>query len=388
MRASDENLAAEVLECLGVVVFEIAACQVSLLTDTPAWMSQVWNTRADGSWDFGGPFSYLENFLEDCDQFWNSDRSTRFLASEPWAERGRNGDEIGLRAMALRYPGRSLLAVELLGAAHEFNQRALQRAHDRGLENYRLESQAVRLVARNEETERLNRLKRDFLAQMSHELRTPLHSISGFSTLLAQGKAGELNARQHTYVANVLTAAGHLQDLIDDVMDLSRIEAGHFPLSMSACDARQIGAEIAVLLGPRAASKSIELRVEIVSETFEFVADRLRVLQILSNLVGNAIKFTQAAGAVTLHAQRLADQVEFRVIDTGAGIAENELPYIFDKFQQFPRPGSSANRGAGLGLSIAKGLVDLHGGTIAVASESGKGSTFTVLLPHPQGDRK
>jgi signal transduction histidine kinase len=379
MFAKTEGLAGEVLQCLGVALFEESNGQLSLLSDAAPWMSHAWDSRPDGSWDFGGPFSYLDNFLEDCRIFWKGSNPAGFLASEPWTQRDRNGGEIGLRAIALRHPGRSLLAVEVLGAAHEFSQRALQRAHERGLENYRLESQAIRLSARNEETERLNRLKRDFLAQMSHELRTPLNSIAGFSTLLAQGKAGELNPKQHCYVANVLTAAGHLQELIDDVMDLSRIEAGHFPLNLSECGAAQIGAEVAVLLGPRAAAKNIELRIDV--PPFTFIADRLRMLQVVSNLVGNAIKFTPAGGDVTLQAKSTGGLVEFIVSDTGPGIAMSELPYIFDKFQQFPRPGTSGNRGAGLGLSIAKGLVDLHGGSIQVQSEAGQGSVFTVTLP-------
>jgi signal transduction histidine kinase len=383
MKARHDDLAALVLQCLGVAVFEESHGLLSLESDTPPWMSQVWDIRPGGTWDFGGPFSFLENFLEDCRMFWASSGPENSLASEPWTQRNRNGEEVGLRALAVKASGRSLLAVELLGASHEFNQRALQRARDRGLENYRLESQAIRLANRNAETERLNRLKRDFLAQMSHELRTPLNSISGFSALLAQGKAGELNPKQNNYVANVLTAAGHLQNLIDDVMDLSRIEAGHFPLEISLCEMGQMASELAVLLGPKSAAKNVTFTSEIEDGGFPFEADRLRILQILSNLIGNAIKFTPSGGEVALRAGALPDRVVFTVSDTGAGIAATELPYIFDKFQQFPKPGASANRGAGLGLAIAKGLVDLHGGTIAVTSETGAGSKFTVTIPQP-----
>ena len=382
MKARNDDLASVVLQSLGVALFEESNGQLSLVSERPAWMSHVWDTHADGSWDFGGPFSYLDNFLDDCRDFWNGNGPTESLASEPWTQRSRDGDEIGLRAMAIRHPGQSLLAVEVLGASHEFSRRALQRAHERGLENYRLESQAIRLSARNDETERLNRLKRDFLAQMSHELRTPLNSISGFSTLLAQGKAGELNPKQHTYVGNVLMAAGHLQNLIDDVMDLSRIEAGYFPLSLTRCDSAQIGSELAVLLGPKAAAKTVDLRIDKDLEPVVFTADRLRVLQILGNLLGNAIKFTPAGGSVTLRSSIDGVSAVFEVVDTGAGIEPSELPYIFDRFQQFPKPGASANRGAGLGLSIAKGLVDLHGGSIAVQSEAGQGSRFTVRIPN------
>ncbi len=386
MKARNDDLASVVLQSLGVALFEESRGQLTLVSEKPVWMSQLWDTHADGTWDFGGPFSYLDNFLDDCREFWRADGPDESLISEPWTQRSRNGDEIGLRALAIRHPGQSLLAVEVLGASHEFSRRALQRAHDRGLENYLLESQAIRLSARNEETERLNRLKRDFLAQMSHELRTPLNSISGFSTLLAQGKAGELNPKQQIYVGNVLTAAGHLQNLIDDVMDLSRIEAAYFPLSLVRCDSAQVASELAVLLGPKAAAKSVELRIDKDADSFVFTADRLRVLQILGNLLGNAIKFTPAGGSVTLRGSIAGDFAVFDVVDTGAGIEPSELPYIFDKFQQFPKPGAAGNRGAGLGLSIAKGLVDLHGGSIVVESEAGQGSRFSVRIPNVRID--
>jgi signal transduction histidine kinase len=200
---------------------------------------------------------------------------------------------------------------------------------------------------------------------------------------LAQGKAGELNPKQHGYVSNVLTAAGHLQNLIDDVMDLSRIEAGYFPLNLVECSAAEVGSQLAVLLGPKAAAKSVVLTME--NDSFVFSADRVRILQILGNLLGNAIKFTPSGGSVTLRS-RLVDGgfVEFQVVDTGAGIEASEIPFIFDKFQQFPKPGSFGSRGAGLGLSIAKGLVDLHGGSLTVESRLGEGSCFTVRIPSSQ----
>ncbi len=382
-------LASRVLSCLGVALFEVepdgGKVMLSAQTPPPEWVARVWSQRGDGSWDFGGPFSFLDNFLEDARRFWAGAAAAgqpgASLPSEPWTQIDREGAEIGLKALAISFPEGSMLVVEPLGASFEFSRQALQKAHDRGLENYRLESQAVELIERSEETDRLNRLKRDFLAQMSHELRTPLNSIVGFSTLLAQGKGGELNARQMSYVSNVLTASKHLHELIDDVMDLSRIEAGHFPLTRSTFEIAEIGSQLAVLVGPKAAAKNIDLRFEI-PDGAEITADRLRLSQILGNLLGNAIKFTPADGRVSLRVLRpAAGGVQFAVEDTGAGILPTELPYIFDKFQQFPKAGGSGSRGAGLGLAIAKGLVDLHGGTIDVRSETGVGSVFVVELP-------
>jgi signal transduction histidine kinase len=378
-----DSLTAEVLRSLNVALFEETHRGLLLLQDGPEWMQRVWTDRGDGTWDFGGPFSFLDNFIEDARAFWPGAKHGESLTSEPWTENDRDGTELGLKAIALKFPHRSILAVEPLGSSFQFSQRALQQAHERGLENYRLESQATRLRAITEETARLNQMKRDFLAQMSHELRTPLNSIIGFSTLLSQGKGGELNSKQQGYVANVLTAAGHLQELIDDVMDLSRIESGQFPLHLSVVEAAQIGSEVAVLLGPRAAAKDIDLRIAVQSGV-GVQADPLRLRQILGNLVGNAIKFTPTGGSVTLAMEIEPLAVRFVVTDTGAGIADSELPFIFDKFQQFPRTGVSANRGAGLGLAIAKGLVDLHGGWISVQSKVGEGSVFTVSIPQPQ----
>jgi two-component system sensor histidine kinase BaeS len=150
------------------------------------------------------------------------------------------------------------------------------------------------------------------------------------------------------------------------------------------CDAAEIASHLAVLLGPKAAAKQVELIVE--KEDFEFSADRVRLLQILGNLLGNAIKFTPIGGKVTLRAKLDGDAAVFEVIDTGPGIEASELPFIFDKFQQFPKPGGSGGRGAGLGLAIAKGLVELHGGTLDVESQAGAGSRFFVRIPQPPFD--
>lgn len=381
------HLAAELLSCLDIVLFDYRDGDLRVVEELPGWVQSVWVENDDGSWDFGGPFSFFEHFLEEAVEFWENPQPTqRCIISEPWSETTHDGVEIGLKAIALRTAEHRIVGVEVLSSSFDFTQRAMQSAHERGIANYRLQSKAAILAARNEEAERLNNLKRDFLAQMSHELLTPLHAITGFSTLLKQGKAGDLNPRQNSYVSNVLTAASHLSNLIAEVMDISRIEAGHFPLQVEECDLTQVAGDLAVLLESKAAAREVQLSIEVTGEPRTALVDRLRITQVLGNLLGNAIKFTGRGGSVRLVTERSAGLLRCVVEDTGEGIPEAELPYIFDRFQQFPRGDATAvPRGAGLGLAIVKGLVDLHGGNIAVASRPGEGSVFTVTIPQNDG---
>jgi signal transduction histidine kinase len=380
-------MAAELLSCLDIVLFEYNDGALRIVEELPGWVQSVWVENPDGSWDFGGPFSFFDHFLHEAVEFWeNPQPSQRCIISEPWSETTHDGVEIGLKAIALRMADHRIIGVEVLSSSFDFTQRAMQSAHEHGIANYRLQSKAAILAARNEEAERLNNLKRDFLAQMSHELLTPLHAITGFSTLLKQGKAGDLNSRQNAYVANVLTAATHLSNLIAEVMDISRIEAGHFPLQLEEADLTQIGSDLQVLLESKAAAREVRLSITLADGPRTAVVDRLRLTQVLGNLLGNAIKFTGRGGSVSLVVERTERLLRCVVQDTGEGIPEAELPYIFDRFQQFPRgDATSAPRGAGLGLAIAKGLVDLHGGNIAVASKPGQGSVFTVTIPQKDG---
>ncbi|BDC52526.1 hypothetical protein F183_A48410 [Bryobacterales bacterium F-183] len=378
-------MAAELLSCLDIVLFEYQDGLLRVVEELPGWVQSVWIENPDGTWNFGGPFSFFDHFLEEAVEFWNNPQpAQRCVISEPWSETTHDGVEIGLKAIALRTPEHRIIGVEVLSSSFDFTQKALQSAHEHGIANFRLQSKAAVLAARNQETERLNDLKRDFLAQMSHELLTPLHAITGFSTLLKQGKAGELNARQTAYVANVLTAATHLSNLIAEVMDISRIEAGHFPLQREQCDLEAIANDLQVLMESKAVSREVALGIELDGQPRQAFVDRLRLTQVLGNLLSNAIKFTGRGGSVKLRIDRAPQLLRCTVEDTGEGIPESEMPYIFDRFQQFPRgDAAAAPRGAGLGLAIAKGLVDLHGGNIAVTSQTGKGSVFTVTIPQP-----
>jgi PAS domain S-box-containing protein len=236
------------------------------------------------------------------------------------------------------------------------------------------------LEARNREAERANRLKSEFLASMSHELRTPLHTIIGFSELLQEGHDGDLNERQSRFVGHIRRDSEHLLELINDVLDLSKIEAGHLVLKKEVYPlARSVG-EALDAIRPGAVAKGI--RVEEPGERDAMVdADPLRVKEMLYNLLSNAVKFTPEGGKVWVEIQEDAGFARVTVGDTGVGIPHEEQENIFDKFYQVGNTTRGVREGTGLGLSITKELVQMHGGWIEVDSRPGEGSRFTFTLP-------
>ena len=236
------------------------------------------------------------------------------------------------------------------------------------------------LEARNREAERANRLKSEFLASMSHELRTPLHTIIGFSELLQEGHDGDLNERQSRFVGHIRRDSEHLLELINDVLDLSKIEAGHLVLKREVYPlARSVG-EALDAIRPGAVAKGI--RVEEPGERDAMVdADPLRVKEMLYNLLSNAVKFTPEGGKVWVEIQEDAGFARVTVGDTGVGIPHEEQENIFDKFYQVGNTTRGVREGTGLGLSITKELVQMHGGWIEVDSRPGEGSRFTFTLP-------
>jgi signal transduction histidine kinase len=237
-----------------------------------------------------------------------------------------------------------------------------------------------RLSETNEELQRASRLKSQFLARMSHELRTPLAAIIGFSDLLLEGTAGELGAEQREDVQQIASAGRVLLDVINDILDLSRIEAGRMRLEVRRIRLRTLLDDVVSALRPLAREKALELRVEVAGGDQPVMADPLRVRQVVTNLVSNALKFTQRGG-VTVRLQTLAEEVEVSVHDTGVGIPHEALDSVFDEFTQLDSRTRPEPAGSGLGLSIARGLVHLHGGSIGVESEVGAGSRFWFRLP-------
>jgi PAS domain S-box-containing protein len=239
----------------------------------------------------------------------------------------------------------------------------------------------IQLEQRNREVERANRLKSEFLASMSHELRTPLHTIIGFSELLAEGVEGALNEKQARFVRHVHQDALHLLELINDVLDLSKIEAGRLELQLEPFDALDVVNQALGAIHPMAESKHIATANRIGGPVPVF-ADRLRFREILNNLLSNAVKFTPENGRVWIERESTADNmVGFSVVDTGIGIAPEDHLAVFDTFRQVSSTTRGVREGTGLGLAIVKRLVEMHGGSIRLESEKGKGSRFTFTLP-------
>jgi PAS domain S-box-containing protein len=241
------------------------------------------------------------------------------------------------------------------------------------------------LSDRNREVERANRLKSEFLASMSHELRTPLNTILGFSELLSEESAGALNEKQKRFLTHIQRDAGHLLELINDVLDLSKIEAGRLELRLETFPMAVAVAEVLTSIRPLAATKMISLDSDLDTQLM-LQADRLRFKEILFNLLSNAIKFTPARGRVWIESSVVEGSVCIVVGDTGIGIAAEDQQPIFESFRQASATTKGVREGTGLGLAITKRLVEHHGGRIWVESEPGKGSRFffTLRLSEPE----
>jgi PAS domain S-box-containing protein len=236
------------------------------------------------------------------------------------------------------------------------------------------------LVKAKETAESADRLKSTFLATMSHELRTPLNSIIGFTGIMLQGLAGPLNDEQKKQLGMVRDSARHLHALINDVLDLSKIEAGQMKIDHSSFDFEASAAKVVDEMKPLAQKKGLELRFQVAAQVGNMVSDRRRVEQVLMNLISNALKFTDE-GEVEVTAALVDDQLETSVRDTGIGIKPEDWPILFRPFQQVDIGLTRRHEGTGLGLSICRKIVELLGGSITFNSTFGVGSVFTFRLP-------
>ena len=227
--------------------------------------------------------------------------------------------------------------------------------------------------------ERASKFKDEFLSTMSHELRTPLNAVLGFSDLLADKRCGELNERQQRYVSHITAGGKHLLRLINDILDLSKIEAGRLELSCEDLSVANIFGEVLSALRPLADKKTQALTSN-ADRGLAVHADPMRFKQVLMNLVGNAIKFTPQNGHIVLEAQQLENEIQVKVRDDGPGIPPEEQKRIFDAFYRLRKSGEGVE-GTGLGLAITDSLVKLQGGTLGLESAPGKGSCFYFSLP-------
>ena len=290
-----------------------------------------------------------------------------------------------------------------LAKAHEREQR---KASDARQLSAQLEGANLALAEQNRQLEEASRLKSEFLSNMSHELRTPLNAVIGFSEVMKDGLAGTLTPQQGGYVGHIFQSGQHLLALINDILDLSKIEAGKVEVEIEKVDLRSLLDDTVALLADKASTTRVRLRLEPGVPAGAFLADKRRLRQIVLNLLSNAIKFTPSDGEVTVHA-RLVDRdaaassmpgfglgvrmplpdneyqcfVELSVADTGIGIEPEAARRLFMPFTQIASQLTKRVEGTGLGLAMVRRLAELHGGTVAVTSQAGHGSCFTVWLP-------
>jgi len=230
------------------------------------------------------------------------------------------------------------------------------------------------------ERKELDKLKDEFVSTVSHEMRTPLTTIRESVSQVLDGILGPITDEQKEFLTICLNDSNRLKRIIDDLLDISRLEAGSFKIRKDKCDIVDIVKSVSSSFYPKVSARGLEIKTFFSHEKIEIVADKDRIGQILMNLIGNAVKFT-SAGSITISVTQKNDIIECSVADTGVGIGKDDLPKVFTKFQQFGRIAGPGEKGTGLGLSIAKGLVERHGGKIWVESKPGEGTKFTFQLP-------
>jgi signal transduction histidine kinase len=227
--------------------------------------------------------------------------------------------------------------------------------------------------------------KSEFLANMSHELRTPLNAIIGFSEVLAEKMFGELNEKQEEYSKDIHASGQHLLSLINDILDLSKIEAGRMELELSDFHLPTALDNALTLVRERAARRGIALQMNVDNRLGQIQADERKVRQVVLNLLSNAIKFTPEGGRIEVRAETRDESVEVSVSDTGVGIAPEDQEAVFEEFRQVGTADKKVE-GTGLGLTLCRKFVELHGGRIWVKSQVGTGSTFTFTIPVRRGE--
>jgi len=279
-----------------------------------------------------------------------------------------SNDELG--ALAEEF---NRMAARLQGSYSSLEQKVQERTRE-------LATALGALDEKSRELEAASRHKSEFLANMSHELRTPLNAIIGFSQVLGEKLFGEVNAKQEEYLDDILSSANHLLALINDILDLSKVEAGQLELEVAPFSMREALERGVVMVRERAMKEGVQVALATNPGVDLVTGDERRIKQVIFNLLSNAVKFTPAGGAVDVRATQVNGEVRVSVADTGPGIAAEDHERIFEEFQQ-TAAGVEQREGTGLGLALSRRLVELHGGRIWVDSEPGKGSTFVFTLP-------
>ncbi len=302
------------------------------------------------------------------------------MAGNPW-DGGAAWELTGWRRDGTRFP-LDLIVTEMWTAGRKhftclFRDITVRRENEQALAKTHDELRTLTV-----ELERAARAKSDFLANMSHELRTPLNSIIGFSEVLFDLTFGTLNEKQTKYVANVLNSGAHLLLLINQILDMSKVESGKMTLNLTSLPLNATIHEIVDLVEDSVRKKKLEMELQIAPDLPDIQADLLKVKEILYNLLSNVVKFTPSGGRVGLKARPVGSMVEVEVWDTGIGIAPENLSRVFEGFFRVESPLFQVSEGTGLGLPLSKKLVELHGGTLVVESEGlNKGTVIRFTLP-------
>jgi PAS domain S-box-containing protein len=330
--------------------------------------------------------SFISDFALSADQA----RSTEFQLTEPETAQTFPAEVVSGKVVNERSEMAAIVSVvhdltkaveneRLAGELTKLNENLEDRIRAATEE---LEERNRQLEWQSRELERAYRLKSQFLASMSHELRTPINALLGYTSLMQDQIYGELNKRQEEALNRMYTASQHLLELVNDILDLAKIEAGKMPVHVEPVDIGQLIRELGQTIEPMIRRKSLEYRVELDPEMPVLETDRTKIKQVVLNLMSNAVKFTHQ-GHVAVHAKAADDGegVLIEVSDSGIGIREEDIPKIFEDFRQVDQSSTREYGGTGLGLSITKKLLHLLGGRVRVESKHGDGSTFTVWLP-------
>jgi PAS domain S-box-containing protein len=327
----------------------------------------------------GAPF---KNYFTDPDRAEKSIKQVlieKKVTNYELTARARDGKETVVSFNATTFYDRNRKLQGVFAAARDVTER---KRLDQVLHEKNVELENARSVA-----EKTNLAKSDFLANMSHELRTPLNSVIGFSEVLQDQMFGQINEKQHEYVKNILTSGRHLLSLINDILDLSKVESGKMVLELSLFSLSETLEASLMMLREKAMKGGLGLHITLAPQAdVGIVADQRKLKQIMFNLISNAVKFTPAGGTVEVSAVRDGDYIEITVADTGLGIKGEDIPKLFQPFTQLESVYTKGYEGTGLGLALTRQLVELSGGRIWVKSLFGKGSSFSFTIPLTQAD--